>query len=54
MLQDQIRKSANRYQRFVLKINWRAEQKSSESGFKSLSYEVALTYTIRRKAALTL
>ena len=38
MLQDQIRKSANRCQRFVLKINWRAEQKSSESGFKSSSY----------------
>ena len=38
MLQDQIRKSANRCQRFVLKINSRAEQKSSESGFKSSSH----------------
>ena len=53
MLQDQIRKSANRCQRFVLKINWRAEQKSSDSGFKSLLWG-ALTYTIRRKAALAL
>ena len=38
MLEEQICKSANRCQRSVLKINSRAEQKSSESGFKSSSY----------------
>ena len=38
MLEEQICKSPNRCQRFVLKINSRAEQKSSESGFKSSSY----------------
>ena len=38
MLEEQICKSANRCQRSVVKINSRAEQKSSESGFKSSSY----------------
>ena len=52
MLEEQIRKSANRCQQFVLKINREPNGKIADSNLQVMG--VALNYTIRRNPTLTL
>ena len=54
MLAEQIRKSAKRCQRFVLKINRELNGKVVKADSKLQVMGVALTYTTRRNATLTL
>ena len=54
MLEEQIRKSANRCQRFALKTNREPKGKIVKADSNLQVMGVALTYTISRKATLTL
>ena len=54
MLEEQIRKSANRCQQFVLKINREPNGKIVKADSNLQVMRVGLTYTIRRNPTLTL
>ena len=54
MLEEQIRKSANRCQRFALNTNREPKGKIVKADSNLQVMEVALTYTIERNATLTL